>query len=97
MGATRFPNGVSGIGDVVSQHGVTNVNGAGTITTSLDTITGVITSLGTALSTGTFTCMGTANTNGSGAATFIARVYNSSATAGTVLAPVVWTAIGTKA
>lgn len=96
MGATNFPNGIS-VNGLAEHSGVTNVTGAGTITTNLDSVTGVITSLGTALSATTFTCMGTAHAAASGAATFIARVYNSSATAGTVLAPVVWTAYGTKA
>jgi hypothetical protein len=101
MGATRFPNGISGVNSVAVEHGVTSVTGAGTITTTLDTITGVNCSLGTALGTATtqvFTASGTAHVNTAGASTFIAKTYQGpTGAAGTVAAPVVWTAIGTKA
>lgn len=100
MTPTRFPNGLSGLGGDVTHNGVTWVTGSGTITTTLDTITSVQVSLGTALGTATnqvFTAAGTAHVNASGAATFIARVYQVSGSAGTVVAPVVWTARGTKA
>jgi len=98
MGVTDFPNEVSS-GGTVSQHGVTTITGAGTITTSLDSIVGVNVSIagvpGTA-SSDALTVAGTAHANAAGAATFIARLYKSDGEAGTVAKAVAWTAFGAK-
>lgn len=98
MGVTDFPNQVSS-GGTVWESGVTSVTGAGTITTSLDTVTGVNVSIagvpGTA-SNNAFTVAGTAHANVAGAATFIARLYKSDGEAGTAVKAVAWTAFGTK-
>src|SRR3954471_20885271 len=96
---TNFTNRVSQAG-TVSIVGVTNVTGAGTITTPLDTVVGVVTGLaavpGTA-TTSVFVVAGTAHANTAGASTFILRTYQASGAAGTVAADVAWTAFGTKA
>lgn len=99
MGVTNFPNGMSSEGTVV-QHGLSSITGAGTVTTSLDTITSVHCTLagvpGTAGGSVAFV-QGTAHANSAGAASFIARTYQYDAvTAGTVAINVAWTAVGTK-
>lgn len=99
MGITNFPYGISDRG-VASEHGVTAITGAGTVTTSLDSIVGVTTSIAGVPGTATSEVLvvaGTAHVNTAGAATFIAKTYQASGSAGTVSASVAWTAFGTKA
>lgn len=99
MSVTNFPNQISQAG-TVCEYGLTSVTGAGTITTGLDTIVGVVTSLGALPGTATtsvLTVAGTAHANVTGASTFIARTQQVSGSAGTVAANVAWIAVGTKA
>jgi hypothetical protein len=99
MGVTNFPNEISSDG-VVRQSGVAAVTGAGTVATTLDTITGVQVSLAGLPGTATADVIavgGTAHVNTAGAATFIARTVRADGTAGTAAKNVVWTAFGTKA
>ena len=100
MGVTNFSYGVSSEGTVV-QHGLSSITGAGTVTTTLDTITSVHPTLasvpGTAGGSVAFV-QGTAHANASAASTFIIRAYQyDGVTAGTVAANIAWTAVGTKA
>lgn len=99
MGVTNFPEGASS-GGTVEQSGVSSITGAGTVTTSLDSIAGVVVSIagvpGTA-SADAFTVAGTAHANAAGAATFIARLYKADGSAGTSVKNVAWTAFGAKA
>jgi len=98
MGVTDFPNQASS-GGTVTEHGVTTITGAGTVTTSLDAVTGVNVSFasvpGTASSDASIV-QGTAHTSAAGAATFIVRLYDGTGTAGTAAKAVAWTAFGTK-
>ncbi len=99
MGVTNFPNKISDAG-TVSERGLTSITGAGTITTGLDTIVGVIPSLAAVPGTATdkvFVVAGTAHVNATGASTFIVKTYQVSGSAGTVAADVAWHAFGTKA
>jgi hypothetical protein len=99
MGVTNFPNGLSSAGTVV-QVGVTNITGAGTVTTGLDTVVGVTASLAAVPGTAggsAHTVFGTAHANASGAASFILRTQQADGvTAGTVSTPVSWVAYGAK-
>ena len=99
MAVTDYPNGASSFG-TVAQHGLSSITGAGTVTTTLDTITSVQVSMasvpGTAGGSAAYV-QGSAHQNAAGAATFIARAYQKDGvTAGTVAASVAWTAVGTK-
>ncbi len=99
MGVTNYPNRVSD-GGVVRQSGVTAITGAGTVATTLDTITGVQVSLAGVPGTAAASAIavgGTAHVNTAGAATFIARTVRSDGSAGTAALNVTWTAFGTKA
>lgn len=99
MTVTNFPDQVSS-GGVVVQCGVTSITGAGTVTTSLDSVTGVVASIagvpGTATSDN-FVVAGTAHQSTAGAATFILRTYAGTGAAGTAVKSIAWTAFGPKA
>lgn len=98
MSVTDFPN-QSSSGGTVWESGVTTITGAGTVTTGLDSVAGVTVSLasvpGTAATTACYV-QGTAHTAAAGAATFIARLYDGTGTAGTAAKAVAWTAFGAK-
>lgn len=98
MTVTDYPNGASSFG-TVTQYGVSTISGAGTVTTTLDTVTSVVASLATVPGTAAGSVIavhGTAHANVAGAATFILRTTRSDGAAGTVAAPVAWCAVGTK-
>ncbi len=100
MSVTNYTYGVSSAGTVIQAGLTTITGGAGTVTTSLDTVALVNVSIAGVPGTATgsvYVVAGTAHANATAASSFIVKGYNAAGNAGTAATPIAWVVAGSKA
>lgn len=97
MGATNFPYGIASLDGYAFAFGTANITGAGTVTTGLDTCVGINVSYAGSAGTASANVLTVCGTAHGAAGQAIIRTVRADSTPGTIAAPVVWAAIGTKA